>query len=247
MSLKRKLDDLEVEVVRRYRAMPVAERLRRSLAARAADDRDEADRLRESCEWQDYRMRDAAYTDRIEFANFLAVAAAVDLRHAVGKLMILGLLAEQLDALLDAHEDAALRGFIDGWHAAGGTLPDEAEGDDADEDDAKLPPAFREGFAQAQARVDEATAELRDMVAQATAVAAAGLVAHWRALDRFCRRRMNTPAEVLMRAWGGGVADDTLAHVNAHAAVEPDAEVEARCFEALEAQWAERFGGAAHA
>ena len=247
MSLRKKLDELEAAVVRQYEALPAAERLSRSLAALAADDPGEAERLRESCAWRDYRMRDAAFTDRIEYCNFLAVAAAVDQRHAMGKLVILGLLAEEMGRLTDAHRTAALLGFYDGWAAASGTVPaaadDEADDDDDDEDDDKLAPALRAGLEAAGARADAATDALREVVEGVTEVVAAGLVAQWRALDRFCRRRLGTSAEVLMRAWGGGVADETLARVQAHAGVEPDAAVEAASFRTLEGQWTQRFGG----
>ena len=95
-SIGKKLDEVEAAVMEQYALIPPADRAARVLGAMAVGDDDEVLRLRRSCPRKSYTMSDAAYGDRLQFAEQLALTCALDLRHACGRVYVLTLLEDNL-------------------------------------------------------------------------------------------------------------------------------------------------------
>jgi hypothetical protein len=124
-SIAKKLENVEAAVMEQYGQISPAERAARMLAALSRDDEDEKVRLRSSCPRKSYTMSDAAYGDRMQFAQEIALAFALDLRHACGKLTMLTLLAAHLDSVLQKHTVLANLAFVDGWRVGKDIPPEE--------------------------------------------------------------------------------------------------------------------------
>src|SRR5688572_12160483 len=97
-----------------YECFEPRERLTLILQALARRDEPEADRLSGSCPRKDYRMRDAAYGDRLDTAFDIMCIACIDLRTLCGKLDTLEWATGGARLMATHHRIAATFAFMDG-------------------------------------------------------------------------------------------------------------------------------------
>jgi hypothetical protein len=83
-------------IVHRYDRLGSDERFRAALEAEARDDDRELHRLVQTCPRLLYKESDAAFTDRVDAAHFLALAVALDLGPRLAKLRMSAAVRETL-------------------------------------------------------------------------------------------------------------------------------------------------------
>lgn len=120
MALKQQLDKKLTQLEDRvYPAITPDERFKLTMEAEARGDEEERKRLVKSCPKKDYRMNDAAFTNRIDAAEALTTAFVIDIAGLHGKLQMVKAFAGFLPHLMDVTEQVAVTNMYDcykeGW------------------------------------------------------------------------------------------------------------------------------------
>jgi hypothetical protein len=235
-------------ISRMYDQLGPAERATLTLEAHARGDNPEAHRLMASCPRVDYRAGDDRYYDRLELAFDKMAGASIALQHLAGKLQVLHMVMDALEPLLMPHHINATLAFLNGLRYAQGK-PEIAiqalHGEvNADPTSPAIDPQLVQHLQRIETQADEATAYVRQEMAETAEAVAQDLLDSWEAFSRFCRQRLGVTPQTLYAAWGfpPDMAQSLLDVLARYGHLKPREERALELTTALSRSWVERFG-----
>ena len=227
---------------RNYAVLTPPERFALIVEAWARDDRDEADRLDDTCPKGDYRHNDAEFRDRMQRAYLIALLACLNLRGLLTTIRAGVIFKEQHRLYARGPTLVATCAFLYGrqyGHWECGAIeqidpPDEA----STKAELKQRPDLREQLKELKEIAAESVLKVAESVQEVIGIGVGvEALSQWEGFGRFCRKQLGVVPMTLLKAYGIDW-EDPAAEV---LAVYPDAKADEARAEERAVHWAREW------